>query len=316
MMKRLTLLLCGAAAYLMASAHPFAITVPTAPDPFHDVFYTYYTENRSEARRMLSSLMKDRALHGRALVNAGKLEEIEKRPAKALALYREAFARGERLALPYLYRALNSDDPAAAGEILGALSAGGPDRWLAYERSLVMLRAGDSVGALRSLEEAVRLGFNSRALVLREPLFDPLRTTPEMKKLLAEMKPPGTARLSHTLEIIRKERLKGTPLDVNPAIVAAGELEKKGRIAEAERTLEGLLATPIAINERGIALYRLARLRARQGNGAGARDALRRHDELMRNGMKDPTGYRSIVAPYIEDIIANDKSGLFPYAKP
>jgi len=316
MMGRLTIPLCCAAACLIATAHPSASTVPATRDPFHDVFYTYYTESRSEARRKLSTLTKDRALHGRALVNAGKLEEIEKRPAKALALYRKAFARGERAALPYLYRALNSDNPAAAGEILGALSAGGPDRWLAYERSLVLLRGGDSVGALRSLDEAVRLGFNSRELIQREPLFDPLRSSPELKKLLAEMKPSGTARLSRTLETIRKERLKGTPLEVNPAIIAAGELEKKGRIAEAERALEGLLATPIAVNERGIALYRLARLRARRGNAEGARDALRRHDELMRNVAEDTAGYRAIIAPYMADIIANDKSGLLPYAKP
>ncbi len=315
-MRRLTIPLCCAAACLIATAHPSASSAPAARDPFHDVFYTYYTESRSEAQRMLSSLMKDRALRGRALVNAGKLEEIEKRPAKAIALYREAFARGERAALPYLYRGLISHNPAAAGEFLDAISAGGPDRWLAYERSLVLLRGGDSVGALRSLDEAVRLGLNSRALILREPLFDPLRSTPEMKKMLAEMKPTGTARLQRTLDAIRKERLKGTPLDVNPNIIAAGELEKKGKLAEACRALEGLLAAPIAFNERGIALYRLARLRARQGNAAGARDALRRHDELMRNVTNDPTGYRAIVAPYINDIVANDKSGLLPYAKP
>ena len=301
---------------LITAGHPSAFPGKAPPDPFHDVFYTYYTESRPQARRMLSSLLGNHVHRGRALINSGKIEEIEKRPERAAALYRDAFNRGERMALPYLYRSLQKSDPAAAGKLLDSLSTKEPGGWLAYERSLLMLRRGDSAGALRLLGAAVSLGFNSRDLLLREPLFDPLRTTPEYRDIIMRMKPPPTGRLTRMLDDIRRERLKGTPLHIDPAFSIIGELERKGRLAEAEHALTRLLAAPLAFNERSLALYRMARIRARRGDTSGAREALARHEELFKNTRDEASGYRAIIAPFISDTIANDDAGLLPYAKP
>ncbi|MCU0844808.1 MAG: hypothetical protein MUC76_07775 [Spirochaetes bacterium] len=314
-MTRKGLLLLPVTACLLLPAHIPASADRSRVDPFHDVFYIYYTESRSEARRMLSSLSKNRALRGRALINAGKIDEIERRPAAALLSYRTAIESGETLAIPYLYAALLSGDPSSAEAMLQSHSTATPDRWLSYERARVRLRSGDTPGAMRFLQEAIKLGFSSRELVRREPLFDVVRNTPEFLKTLSGMNRPQPVRFAPMLEEIRREEVRGTPLAIGPGLSATGALERKGRLAEAERALRGLLETRLAFNERSVALYRLARLRARQGDATGARGFLRRHAEHFKTVRDDPSGYRGIVLPLIGEIIANDDTGLFTYAE-
>jgi tetratricopeptide (TPR) repeat protein len=313
---RQIILLNAAIACLLLPAHITASGEQSTADPFHDVFYTYYTESRSEARRMLSVLSKNHALRGRSLINTGKIDEMEKRHAAALSSYRRALSSGERLAVPYLYAALVMNDPPSAEALLGSLSAAKTDRWLSYEQTLARLRAGDRAGAIRRFSESVALGFNSRELVRKEPLFDPIRGTPEFAKLVAGMNAVPVRKLAPMIEEIRRDGTRGTPLAMGPGLSAAGTLERKGRLAEAERALRGLLETRLAFNERSVVLYRLARLRARQGDAAGARDFLRRHAEHFGSSRDDPTGYRGIVLPMMGDIIANDDAGLLPYAEP
>ncbi len=312
---RLHLLFCATAACLLLPAHIPASADRARVDPFHEVFYTYYTESRSDARRMLSALLKDRTLRGRALINAGKIDEMERRPERARSSYRTALDSGETLAIPYLHAALLESGPSFDEEMLSRLSTAKPDRWLSYERALAHLRSGDTAGAFRLLEEAVALGFNSRELVLSEPLFDTVRRSPEYLEMIAGMSRAPSGRIKRMIEETRQNELRDTPLAMRPAIMKAGELERRGLLAEAERSLRGLLETRLSFNERSVALYRLARLRARQGDAAGAREFLKRHAAHFKTIRDDPTGYRAIVRPLMGDIIANDDSGLFSYAE-
>ncbi|HSV96626.1 MAG TPA: hypothetical protein VLM75_06795 [Spirochaetota bacterium] len=315
MTPRTGLLLCSLIVCIILPAHIPASADRSRVDPFHDVFYLYYTESRPQARRMLSALLKNRALRGRALINAGKIDEMERRPSAALSSYRTALESGETLAIPYLYSALLAGDPSAADAMLRSLPPTKGVHWLSYERALIRLRSGDTAGAIRFLREAIELGFNSHELIRREPLFDAIRSSPEFLKILAGINMIPPVRLAPMLDEIRLGETRGTPLAMSPELSAAGALERKGRLAEAERTLRGLLETRLAFNERSVALYRLARLRARQGDAAGAREFLRRHAEHFNTVRDDPSGYRGIVLPLMGEILANDDTGLFSYAE-
>jgi putative intracellular protease/amidase len=149
------------------------------------VFQDYATAER-KLRPLVSARPKDGLLSARlggALAGLGKSEAAAEAFERALALGDERPATLLRLAEVQLA----GKHAKEAVKTLGRLAARRPSPTAFYNLASTQAAAGDSGGALDSLERAVSLGFRNRRYAEQDPDLASLRQDPRFGKLLARL---------------------------------------------------------------------------------------------------------------------------------
>lgn len=276
-------------------------------DRFTDIFYVYYSEDRSRAKDLLQKAARDPRLKARALINLGVIDDWENRPSDAKDQYRRAYESGEPLALPYLLAAYDRTDRAKRLELLRSMKASDASRWACFELALVHCDAGETEAALKSLDLAAASGFDAPALLLSEPRLARLRASPRFREILAAAQrnvsgPSLATRAGQHEHALREQKSSGC----SRGLYTIDELRKKGAVDDAAKRLASFAAPKTSFRDRSIALYWLARFRAQRGDLKGSKGLLSEFESQLRSGEPDPTGYKRIMSVIYPDLIRSD----------
>lgn len=276
-------------------------------DRFTDIFYVYYSEDRSRAKDLLQKAARDPRLKAKALLNLGVIDEWEHRPSEAEDRYRRAHESGEPLALPYLLAAYDRSDKAKRLELLRSLKTPDTARWACFELALVHCDVGENEAALKSLDLAAASGFDAPALLLSEPRLARLRASPRFREILAaawrNLRGPSLAtRAGQHEHALREKKSSGC----SRGLYTIDELRKKGSVDDAAKRLAPFAALKTSFRDRSIALYWLARFRAQRGDLKGSKGLLWEFESQLRSEEPDPTGYKRIMSVIYPDLIRSD----------
>ncbi len=279
-------------------------------NPFYDIFTMYFYDRKAEAKKRLLGLMGDRRYANHAAINYGILNEREGNRREAEVAYRNAMERDEYIAAFYLENLYSAADPAKLARLYGFYEVfAGPERrfWIEYQRAVYHLKENRKDEALRHLSLAVDKGFASPDLLANDPAFDPVRNEPAFKTALAaaQRKRYARASLGALLERAEDEYYQTRPYGLSKELKKIVK-ERNGRIREAEDALSSLLSTNLALRDRCIVLYWLARIRAEKGDTARAKQYLAQFKAKIDSGETDRTGFREAVAKVYPDLIQND----------
>jgi len=302
-------LLC-AAALMTLKGDPAGEKIPgpeAAYRAFHDIFYLYYGEPDT-ARAMLRKLSRISNLKGRAYINLGHLDERAGLIEHAGLRYRAALAHGDSRAWAYLVSLPLRQDVPSAGDYLKKVLPSERNPWYWYSRSIAALEEGRTAEGMDSLEKAVSGGLRGRDLIDREPLFDPVRATPAFQRVMRNLLidggdgPPAKALARPDGMVV-----DGPARGLGPELERTAELLRLGQFDLARDRAERSMKKGLSFRDTGIALYWLARLDARRGDGDGARrylGMLRRH---LGSARRDATGFKDLMNTFNEEIIDNDR---------
>jgi tetratricopeptide (TPR) repeat protein len=125
---------------------------------------------------------------GDAYARLGRLEEARLAWREAARLEQQILAVNPNdagtLARVALWEAKSGDRAAAAGHITRALTMAAGDADVLYYSAVVRALAGDTEGALTSLEQAVKSGYSVQ-LAARDRDLDAIRDTPRFRALVS-----------------------------------------------------------------------------------------------------------------------------------
>lgn len=275
--------------------------------PFYDIFYTYYGESPDKAKKMLLGLMSDSKQKNQARINYGVIQQIEKRFDQAEQYYNQSMQAGDTLAFSYLYALHANKKNTKAMSLLRQKDAKNSNPWINYETCLQYLQANNTESALNALEQAVKSGYNFALIMDKEPLFDPVRNSRKYNYLYAQTKknisPSSPAR---EIEELKFQEKKDRPYGLTKELQKISRIDRKEKHAEAAEALEGLLKTSMPIRDKSIALFWMARLKARQKDKTAAKKYLAEFAGQLVSQEEDATGFKKTAAALYKDIISND----------
>lgn len=278
--------------------------------PLHDAVVLYYQDKKKEAKRLLLAAANDKKYTGGAYINYAMLLESENYYQEAEEYYRKALQSGEHIALLYLfmmYAKQQKDSPPHVITAAGNLSQIEGSYWVEYRKAEEKLLRNDVDGAIQYFEKAVNLGLPDLQILHVDPLFNQLKNDPRFQALLTKAR--TNYRKYRQIEKALEEEViqfyKESPY---------GALKNLYRIlndikrddAKTEKALRELLHTEQGARERGIALYILARIRARNKDKEGAAKHMASFKELIASDKNDRTGFVALVKKIGEDLFAND----------
>lgn len=279
-------------------------------NPFHEAVVLYFHDKKDDARRLLLRLARQDKYAAQAYINYGLFCERERDYSEAGDYYRKALARGENMALFYLinlHARLGTQLPSHAFTAAGNLATPDTSCWVEYRRAEERLQQNDRAGALDHLKKSVELGLPLVSLVYWDPLFKQLHEDRAFKELLVKARGNNARHRTMTqqMEIDEFNHLKNRPFGMAKELMKVAALEPKDE-AKAEEMLLPLLAANLGARDHAIALYWLARIRAKKKDTAGAGRYLAQFKTHIRSGVRDATGFIAVARKIEDDLYAND----------
>ncbi len=302
-----TILFCHCPGSISPSTNDTALT---SEDPLHDAVILYWQGNREDAKQLLLRLSGVDKYAAKAFINYGLLMEKEGEFGEAEKSYRKALRRNDNTALFYLINlASRLGGPmsdrlfSAAGNIASAESSFRVE----YRRAEECLIRGDTDCALERLESAVKGGMPLGALIYYDPLFRPLLDNPRFREIItaARKNKARDGTLADIMETAEESHYKNKPRGMSRELIKAFTLPVM-ESDKAGETLIPLLATPLSVRDRAIALYWLARIYAKRNNYPEARRYLSEFKTQIRMGGADRSGFSSLINRIEQDLYAND----------
>ncbi len=279
-------------------------------NPLHEAVVLYYRDKKDDAKSLLRRLSRQDKYAGQALINYGLFLEREGDISGAESYYRKALGKGEHIALVYiigLHSQPGVELPGHAFTAAGNLATPETSCWVEYRRAEERLLKSDREGALAHLAKSVESGLPLTSLVYWDPLFAQLKGDGRFKELLAKARSnnAGHGTLSQRMELDEFTHFKNRPYGMAKELMKAAALEP-GNDAKAEELLTPLLSANLPPRDHAIALYWLARIRAKKKDMAGAAKYLAQFKSHIRSGARDTTGFIAIARKIEDDLYAND----------
>ncbi len=278
--------------------------------PLHDAIVLYYQDKKGEAKRLLLKAANDKKYAGGAYINYAMLLERENEFEEAEEYYRKALQSGEHIALLYLfmmYARQGRQSPYHAITAAGNLSQTEGAYWVEFRKAEEKLLRNDADGAMQFLEKAVELGLPDLPVLYADPLFHPLTKNPEFLAMMSKAR--ANYRKYRQIEKAMEEETiqyyKDSPFGVMKNLYGIVHATNTND-ATIEKALSELLLSEQNVRDRGIALYRLARIRARNKDKQGAAKHLAMFKELIASDNSDRTGFVAVIKRIGEDLLAND----------
>lgn len=294
---------------LIKDIHPIhSHNHPDPRNPLYDVFYLYYNYDIKRAKRLLKKQFNNPKLKNHAYINYGVIKEYEKDYKQAEKHYKLALNNGEKCALIYLLNLYKKLDSVKYIKLLNSIKIPKQDYWIDYEKAVFYLEQGNIRKAIKLLWIAVDKGFNSINLLLRDPAFDQLRGSKSFSKIITKIKNSNYKKKSLLEELhdAEYEYSINKPFGMSRDLEYISRLEKRGKDKKAEKALLSLLKSNILYRERSIALFWLARIKAKNGERGAAKKYLKKFIKHIRNDQSDNTGYKRLIRHIYKDIILND----------
>ncbi len=278
-------------------------------NPLYDVFYMYFNNEKDSAEKLIKYLFENPKLKNLACINYGFILEDERKFKLAEKYYRKALNEGEKTAFIYLHNFYKKYYPIKSLRLLQAAPVSKSDYWIDYAKAVYYLKYNKSKVAIKYLKQAIKKGFNSTALLEKDPIFDSLRNTKRFKSLLHRARNNSFKKksLSKKLQLMEYLFKQDKPYGMNRELQIVAYLLKTGRDKKARETLTSLIKSRVPFRDKNIALFYLARLEAKDGNNSAARKYLNRFTEHLSSDEQDNTGYKKLVGNLYEDIIRNDR---------
>ena len=279
---------------------------PDISNPFHDVFYSYYSSNKKQAIKMLKKLFNNNKYKNHALINYGLINEYETNFPEAEKYYKEALNNNEKVAFIYLYilyKKYNKE------KLLPLIQKIQNDNWTLYEKSVHYAEINDENNAIECLSQAIENGFSSPNLLLNDPAFNNLKKTFKFKWLLhkAEKNHSKSISIVQKMKKAELEYKKDKPYGMISELDVAAYYEKTGKEKKALNILTSLVNSKISFRDKSVALFWLARINAKNNEKKIAKQYLQNFIEHVSGQEKDSTGYKNIIAPLYKDIVLNDE---------
>ncbi len=278
--------------------------------PLHDAMVLYYQDKKQEAKRLLLTAANDKKYTGGAYINYGMLLEREHDFRGAEEYYRKAIQSGEHSAVLYLfmmYAKQEKESPRHAIVALGNLSHTEGAYWVEFRKAEEKLLREDEDGAMEHLKKAVELGLPDLPILRFDPLFRHVRKNPRFLAIMSKARAnyQKYRQIEKALEEEMLHYYKGIPYGTLKNLNRILK-ENKGNDEKTEKALHALLQTEKSPRDRGIALYRLARICARKKEREKAVKYLAAFKELIASNTGDKTGFVAIVKKIGEDLFSND----------
>ena len=307
--KRLTIILIIVLSLFESHHQIYSQIRPDPQNPFFDVFYLYYDYQRERAKKILKEQFDNPELKYHAYINYGLINEYEKNYRQAEKYYKLALEEGEKSALMYLLNLYKKHNSVKYIRLLKSIKARESDYWIDYETAVYYLKKRDNKNALKYLRIAIDKDFNSTILLKRDPVFDILRESRAFKRLIRKTRKTSLKRKSllEQLHNVEYTYRMNKPYGMNRELTIVAYLEKTGRDKEAEEILSSLLKSRIPFRERNMALFWMARIKAKNGKYGYAKKYLEQFIDHIKSGERDNMGYKSLITPIYRDIILNDR---------
>ncbi len=282
--------------------------IPDTSNPFHDVFYMYFSNNKKEAVNLLKKQFNKRKLKYHAYLNYGLVNEYERNYSEAEKYYRMALANNEKLSILYLSNLYNNYDKNKLLPLMTAFEFHKEGIWALYEKAAYYNLTGDKNKAVECLSQAVEKGFSSADLLNNDPAFNNIKNTFRFKWLVHGAKNNYSKKnsINQKMDEAEHEYKKDKPYGLIRELETASNFEKAGKEKAALNVLESLLQSKIPFRDRSTALFRLARINAKIGNEKAAKKYLTGFTEYVSGQKNDETGFKDLIAPVYKDIMAND----------
>lgn len=278
--------------------------------PLHDAVVLYYQDKKSEAKRLLLKAADDKKYTGGAYINYAMLLEREGDYREAEEYYRKALQSGEHIALLYLfvmYAKQGKESPGHAFAAAGNLSQLEGAYWVELRKAEEKLLRNDADGAMQFLEKAVEVGMPDLPVLHADPLFQPLKKDPRFQAVMAKARANYRKyqQIDKAMEEEALQFFKDSPYGTMKNLYRILN-ETKENDAKTEKELGELLHSEESVRDKAIALYRLARIRARNKDKEGAAKYLTAFKELIASDKSDRTGFVAIVKKICDDLFSND----------
>lgn len=275
--------------------------------PFHEVFYLFYDDTDTLVK-VLHKLAVKTGLRAEAFLNLGLVHQETGDFKLAKKFYTNALKHRDYRAVTYLMSINGVDREWLIRLLTTKVLPSERNPWFHYTLCLEYLKNGRRRQALRHLNTAVEQGLYGTALLEKEPLFDDIRTDPLFLAVKGRIKKQiRAAEEGNHADIELAELIDAKTGEYGKELLRAAELLKKTDLRNARSALEQLLQKPAGTRDRGVALYWLARIRAREGDRNGARKALSGFKSLVYMEEKDPTGFKDFMRRYYRDIVGCDR---------
>lgn len=279
-------------------------------NPFHEAVVLYYHDKKDDAKRLLLRLARQDRYAAQAYINYGLFCEREKDFPEAESYYRKALARGENMALAYLINLhvrLGTELPGHALTAAGNLATPDTGCWVEYRKAEERLQRKDRSGALEHLGKAVDLGLPLVSLVHWDPLWKQVHGDSSFKELLVKARGNNARHqtMVRQMELDEFNHLKNSPFGMAKELMKVFALEPKDE-GKAEEMLLPLLSANPGPRDRAIALYWLARIRAKKKDMAGAGRYLAQFKSALRSPERDTTGFTALARKIEDDLCEND----------
>lgn len=277
-------------------------------NPFFDIFYAYYRDDKSTAKEKLQNLLTNAQYGKEAFINYGLVMQLEENISEAEEYYHKSLNSGELLALIYLFSLYHNTSNGQYQELLDSISKKRTSPWVEYEKGVHYLKIGKQEIALKHLERAVEMGFCSRTLLDKESVFDPIRSTKEFTSLRKKVIQNRATYVSLQKRLKRDEYsyYKNKSYGVCPTIRAALYFEKRRRYNKSEKLLLSQIKPSLPFSNRSIALLLLSRIKSKKGDKKSAKKNLKKFIAHLNSEDRDMTGYKFLMQQFYKDIIMND----------
>lgn len=276
-------------------------------NPLYDIFYLYYNEDTHKAKKMLRNLFSNPEYRQQAIINYGLIQQYEKKTGEARQHFEMMFREGERLSIIYLFSLTMNRYDTSYLDLLKLIETRESDMWLEYEKGIYFLENNNLQAALQHLSRAAEMGFSSVDLLKSERGFSKISTIQEFNDLLKKIKKNKTISLREKLKSDEFYYNRNKPSGVSRQIKIALYFEKTRRYDRAEGILLSHINSKIPFRDKSIALYAVARIKAKRGEKEMARKFIKRFIHHLSSKEKDNTGYKKLMQYFYGDIIRNDR---------
>lgn len=278
--------------------------------PLHDAVVLYYQDKKSEAKRLLLKAAHDKKYTGGAYINYAMFLEKEGEYTEAEEYYRKALQSGEHVALLYLfamYEKRKVESPRSAIVAAANLSHAYGACWVELRNAEEKLLKNDAEGAMKSLEKAVELGLPALPIFYIDPLYRPIKENSQFQALMTKARANyrNYQYIEKKMEDEFLQYCKDSPYGMMKNLYKILTDEKANDVTT-EKALVELLHTEASTRDKGIALYRLARIRARNKDKNGAIKYLDKFKDLIASDKSDRTGFVAVVKRIGDDLYSND----------
>lgn len=279
-------------------------------NPFHEAVVLYYHDKKDDAKRLLLRLARQDKWAAQAYINYGLICERERDYSGAADYYRKALSRGENMALACLinlHARLGTPLPGHAFTAAGNLATPDTGCWVEYRKAEERLQQNDRNGALEHLEKSVSLGLPLVSLVYWDPLWKQMHEDRGFKELMVKARGNNARHrtMIQQMELDEYNSLKNRPFGMAKELLKVFNLEPKDE-GKAEDMLVPLVTSNLGQRDKAIALYWLARIRAKKKDMAGAGRYLAQFRSALHSPGRDDTGFTALARKIETDLYEND----------